>query len=55
MEKESLLKATQIILDGLLTHLEMLTDECDDPRLDELIDQLDEANSLAGEMQKEAE
>lgn len=55
MEKESLLKATQIILDGLLTHLELLADECSDPRLDDLIDQLDKANTLTGEMQKEAE
>lgn len=55
MEKESALKATQIILDGLLTHLELLADECSDPRLDDLIDQLDEANALAGAMQDEEE
>lgn len=42
--------AARIVIDALLTHLEMLAEEANSPELDKLIDKLDEVNTLAGEI-----
>lgn len=44
--------AVRIILDGVITHLELLADENDSPLLEELIDMVDEANDIAGELEE---